>query len=94
MVILEAMQHRVPVIYPAESGAAEVLQSGIQVPGASMQNTMANHVSKLISDLESWESTVREEAKEIDAYPTRGYEDLAIKVWSEAVARHPKEARA
>ena len=86
MVILEAMQHRVPVIYPANSGAAEVLESGIKVTPGAIETTMTGHVIKLIGSLETWEITVRLEAVEIDAYPGRGYEDLVIKVWSEAVA--------
>jgi glycosyltransferase involved in cell wall biosynthesis len=80
MVILEAMQHRVPVIYPERSGAAEVLRSGIK---ADPQNSeeVARRIVELLDDLGAWEAKVRAQADEIDAYPDRNYEDRVIAVW-------------
>ncbi|HTR16725.1 MAG TPA: glycosyltransferase [Acetobacteraceae bacterium] len=85
MVILEAMQHRVPVIYPEESGAAEVLQSGVKVASGDTA-AMASAVMRLLGDLGTWEEAVAVAAHEIEGYPERGYEDRLIAVWSEAVS--------
>jgi glycosyltransferase involved in cell wall biosynthesis len=85
MVVLEAMQHRVPVIYPAESGAAEVLQSGVKIEGGDTQ-AMAEAVTRLLGNLDVWEDAVRAAAQEIERYPQRAYEDRLIAVWTEAVA--------
>jgi glycosyltransferase involved in cell wall biosynthesis/uncharacterized protein YjbI with pentapeptide repeats len=83
MVILEAMQHRVPVIYPSNSGAAEVLQSGIKVPAEDVA-AMVSQTVALLESLDTWEDVVRLEADEIDSYPKRDYEDRVIEVWKSA----------
>lgn len=80
MVILEAMQHRVPVLYPADSGAAEVLKTGVQV-AAGDPPAMAAQVLRLLDSLGSWEETVRAEAQEIEAYSGKRYEDRVIEAW-------------
>ncbi|MEJ0044854.1 MAG: glycosyltransferase family 4 protein [Rhodospirillales bacterium] len=85
MVVLEAMQHRVPVIYPAESGAAEVLQNGIKIAAGDTAE-MAGAVMHLLGDLSAWEEAVVAAAREIEHYPERGYEDRLIAVWTEAMA--------
>ncbi|MGZ8345708.1 MAG: glycosyltransferase [Allosphingosinicella sp.] len=84
MVILEAMQHRVPVIYPEHSGAAEVLVSGVKADPFDSAG-IAGHIVHLLGDLGAWEATVRGQADEIDAYPDRCYEDQVIAVWRAAV---------
>ena len=91
MVILEAMQHRVPVIYPAESGAAEVLQNGIKIVSGNTAG-MAGAVTRLLGDIRAWEEAVATAAGEIEHYPQRGYEDRLTAVWSEA-ARAANELR-
>lgn len=88
MVILEAMQHRVPVIYPAESGAAEVLESGVKADTADTA-AMASEVRRLLSDLGEWERSVAEAAEEIERYPERRYEDRLVALWTEAMAAVP-----
>jgi glycosyltransferase involved in cell wall biosynthesis len=88
MVILEAMQHRTPVIYPAQSGAAEVLESGVKVDPADIE-VMAAKAVQLLSDLGEWETVVRAQAVEIDAYPRRPDDDRLIAVWRQAVAESP-----
>jgi glycosyltransferase involved in cell wall biosynthesis len=85
MVVLEAMQHGVPVIYPNDSGAAEVLQSGIKVRTDDIA-IMADHVVQLLNSLQVWETTVREEAREIEEYPSRSYGDLILSVWNQTAA--------
>ena len=88
MVILEAMQHRVPVIFPDGSGAAEVLQSGVKISGGDTA-AMAAAVIRLLGDLGAWEEAVVAAAREIERYPQRGYEDRLIAVWTEARAAVP-----
>lgn len=84
MVILEAMQHRVPVIYPEQSGAAEVLKGGVKVDPADI-DAMTAALRTLLGDLTVWEQMVRAEAGEIDAYPRRDYDDQLIGVWRTAL---------
>jgi glycosyltransferase involved in cell wall biosynthesis len=83
MVILEAMQHRVPVIYPQDSGAAEVLKSGIAIDPADI-GAMAGHVERLLGNLEAWEAMVRAEAEEIERYRDRNWEDRLMAAWQAA----------
>ncbi len=90
MVVLEAMQHHVPVIYPAESGAAEVLQSGVKITGGDT-TAMAAAVMRLLGNLGAWEEAVVAGAREIERYPERGYEDRLIAVWTEATAVHRRQ---
>jgi glycosyltransferase involved in cell wall biosynthesis len=85
MVILEAMHHRVPVIYPERSGAAEVLQSGIKVDPENSEE-VSRRIVELLGDLGAWEAIVRAQAEEIDSYPDRNYEDQIIAVWRGASA--------
>ncbi len=91
MVILEAMQHRAPVLYPAKSGAAEVLESGVKVDPSDI-GAMAGEVGRLLGDLRQWEEIVRAQATEIDAYPRRPDDELLIAVWRRA-ASAGQEAR-
>jgi glycosyltransferase involved in cell wall biosynthesis len=91
MVILEAMQHRVPVIYPAESGAAEVLQSGVKIVGGDTA-AMAEAVMRLLGDLGAWEEAVVTAAHEIERYPERDNDDRLIRVWTEALADRRRAA--
>ncbi len=86
MVILEAMQYRVPVIYPNDSGAADVLQSGIKVRTDDI-GTMSERVLQVLNSLEVWETAVRAEAREIEEYPDRKYEDRIISVWKQTAAQ-------
>ena len=92
MTILEAMQHRAPVLYPAKSGAAEVLESGVKVDPSDIE-AMAGHVLRLLGDLRQWEETVRAQATEIDAYPRRPDDELLIAVWRRAASAR-QESRA
>ena len=85
MVILEALLHKVPVIYPAELGAAEVLQSGIKIANGDTA-AMADAVMRLLGDLGAWEEAILAGSREIENYPARNYEDRLIGVWTEAIA--------
>jgi glycosyltransferase involved in cell wall biosynthesis len=83
MVVLEAMLHRTPILYPADSGAAEVLQSGFKVDPADIDG-MTRLVARLLADGGLWETTVRAQAAEIDDYLGRPYEQPLVDLWSRA----------
>jgi WD40 repeat protein/glycosyltransferase involved in cell wall biosynthesis len=85
MVILEAMNHRVPVVYPAESGAAEILRSGLQVRPDDLSG-MADHVVRLLRSHTDWDSVVHSQCSEIEGYVGRAYESRLITLWEEAIA--------
>lgn len=90
MVILEAMQHRVPVIYPPTAGAAEVLESGIKLPIGQL-GAISSQVRLLTRDLDAWESTVLAQADEIDHYPARDFERDIFEAWKAARGFRPVE---
>jgi len=85
MVVLEAMQRRVPVIYPAESGAAEVLESGTKVAEGDVK-AMAAAVTSLLGDLGTWERAATAAEREIAQFADKHSEDQLIAVWAEASA--------
>jgi hypothetical protein len=79
------MQHRLPVIYPAESGAAEVLQAGVKIEKGDT-DAMAAAVMRLLGDLGAWTMEVETAAREIERYPDRRYEERLIEVWTQALS--------
>jgi glycosyltransferase involved in cell wall biosynthesis len=85
MVILEAMLHRVPVIYPQDSGAAEVLTSGIKFNQNDFM-AITGTAEKLLADLFFWENVVEAQRKEIGHYSERGFEQALIDLWQAAIA--------
>lgn len=80
MVILEAMQHRVPVFYPRSSGAAETLTTGVQIDPDNAEETAAV-IHECLSDWNRWEDLVEAQTKEFDAYINAGHEDRLIELW-------------
>jgi glycosyltransferase involved in cell wall biosynthesis len=83
MVVLEAMQHRVPILYPKDCGAAEVLSAGIPVKANDIE-AMSLAVQRLLKDRLYWEETAQAEAEEIAIYPGRGYERRVMALWDAA----------
>ncbi|HVO23235.1 MAG TPA: SAV_2336 N-terminal domain-related protein [Candidatus Margulisiibacteriota bacterium] len=92
MVILEGMQHRVPVLYPRHAGAAEVLQSGVKIDPLDTQ-AVAEELHALLNDRNRWEHVVLQQAREIDQYADRGYarslQELYSAVASNSATAHP-----
>jgi len=93
MVILEAMQHNVPVLYAAGCGAAEVLESGVPIDPENAADSAALLVH-LLDDWLAWERTVEAQSREIRAYPKRGYEQELLHIWNETVAARRTPAAA
>jgi glycosyltransferase involved in cell wall biosynthesis len=80
MVVLEAMQAGVPVLYPSDSGAADALASGIKIDPAATAD-VAQRLVALLTDPEDWERTARAELTEIAAYPARDHAGPIREIW-------------
>jgi len=85
MVILEAMQHRVPVLYPRKSGAAEVLTTGIKIDPTDIKAT-AEALASLLEDRNRWQEVAMQQAEEITGYPERGYESIVQDLYQRLAA--------
>lgn len=81
MVVLEAMQHGVPVFYPSYAGVAEVLESGIKINPHDAA-AVATQVIDLISHWEKWATMVKAQSAEIANYGFRQYEKKLIVEWN------------
>lgn len=93
MVILEAMQHRVPVLYPHGAGAAEVLTSGIKIDPTDIE-AAAQALARLLRDRDYWEEVVLQQRQEIGEYVNRGYELALQQVYRSLAAVGNGAARA
>ena len=87
MVILEAMQHRTPVLYAADCGAAEVIESGIPIDPENAEEA-AEHLLSVLDDWPRWEQIVDKQISEVAGYPERGYEQRLMTVWEATVRSH------
>jgi glycosyltransferase involved in cell wall biosynthesis len=84
MVILEGMLHRVPVIYPQDSGAAEVLNCGVKFEQDDFM-AVVDVAEKLLGDLFFWENVVERQLEEIGHYQDRGFEQTLTDLWQTAI---------
>ena len=91
MVILEAMQHRTPVLYASGCGAAEVIDSGIAIDPENPED-VSEHLLSVLDDWPRWEQVVEKQVSEIAGYPERGYEQRLVTVWEAAVTSHAGSA--
>jgi glycosyltransferase involved in cell wall biosynthesis len=82
MVILEAMQHRVPVLYPQLAGAAEVLNSGVKIDPNDIKAT-AVALAGILNDRNQWEEVAMQQAQEIKDYWERGYEEIVQSLYKQ-----------
>lgn len=81
MVVLEAMQCGVPVLYSSEAGVAEVVTSGIPIDADDVEST-ADSLVELLTDPVLWESIAEGERGEIRSYPGRGYECRLLELYA------------
>lgn len=91
MVVLEAMQHRTPVLYAAGCGAAEVIESGISIDPENAKES-AEHLLSVLDDWPRWEQVVEKQMSEIAGYPERGYEQRLMTVWETTVQTRTAQA--
>jgi glycosyltransferase involved in cell wall biosynthesis len=80
MVVLEAMQAGVPVLFPRDSGAADALTSGIKIDPAAI-DAVAERLVALLGDPEDWERTARDQLAEIRAYAARDHAAALRALW-------------
>jgi glycosyltransferase involved in cell wall biosynthesis len=80
MVVLEAMQHRVPVLYPRSAGVAEVINSGVRIDPEQTTEAAAQ-LERVLEDWNYWEGVVERQSEEISGYPDRGQEMQIIETW-------------
>ncbi|MBG0811124.1 glycosyltransferase [Methylosinus sp. H3A] len=90
MVILEAIERRIPVIYPIDSGAAEALGSGLFVDANDVGH-MAEEVIHLLDDADFWRGAVEAQTRALHDYETRGDENRLIELWRETIAASDRE---
>jgi len=83
LVVLEAMSHGVPVVYPKDAGVAEVIRSGVQFQ--TLEEAI-EETSRLLADEKHWKKTAEAQRQEIAQYPERRYESLLESVWNRVVA--------
>ncbi len=81
MVILEAMQHHVPVLYPSAAGAAEVLSAGIPIDPEDTL-AVADVMNNLLENWELWESVVEKQMEDVRTHTEKGYELLLTEAWN------------
>lgn len=82
MVILEAMQSGVPVVFIEHAGAAEVLHSGFRFQYGDVDKA-AEFVTELLTSPDKWEAAVQAQLRDIAAYPDQHYENRLKKLWSQ-----------
>jgi len=80
MVVLEAMQQGVPVLYSKSAGVGEVVKSGIKIESSAIEEVAAKIV-ELLEDEQKWRLHAEEALKEVAEYPQRNYEQKLIDLW-------------
>lgn len=80
MVVLEALQHRVPVFFPPDAGVAEVIAAGVRIDPADAARVAAQ-VSTLLGDWPAWERVVEEQSAAFSSYLATSGRD-AFARWS------------
>ncbi len=86
MIVLEAMQEGVPVMFSKTAGVGEVIKSGIAINQENAKE-IAQQVVKILNDKVSWQKVVEAQANEIDNYNKRKYESIILDVWKALIAK-------
>lgn len=89
MVVLEAMQHHVPVLYPRSSGAAEVLDAGIKINPRNIASVV-KVLHRLLTNWQFWEEIVNKQAEIVEAFYAQEYESAILHLWESMI---PAEER-
>ena len=90
MVVMEAMLHQVPVLYPEDSGVAEVMAAGIKIDTDNI-DAMAEEIQRLLRDWDYWKRVVEKQTKEITHYSERRFEKKVLALWKELDAGEHSE---
>lgn len=81
MIILEAMQLGIPVLYEATAGAGEILTSGVRIRSADIDGTAAS-ILNILDDEKRWLDVATAELEEIAGYTDRAYEKNVADLWA------------
>lgn len=82
MVVLEAMQHGVPVMFPKDAGVAEVLNSGISFNPRDTQ-AAKEILFRLLEDESYWYKVVNRQLKDVTRFREKHYEKNVSMLWSQ-----------
>lgn len=93
MVILEAMQEGIPVIFTEGAGVGEVVDAGVRVP-ANAPSTMAEQLVQLLQDEAGWRQQAAAGLAAVKDYARVKQEEKLISLWAELVERPTRLAGA
>ena len=86
MIVLEAMEQGIPVLFDKRAGVGEVLESGIRIDPEKTQE-VADLIIKLLNDEQLWLEYAESELREIESYAERGYERRMMALWLQLVGK-------
>lgn len=81
MVVLEAMQMGIPVLYDKSAGVSEVVSSGVQI-GSTSAEDVSNKIIELVDNEGKWLTYAEAALEEVTEYPMRGYEQKLMDLWT------------
>jgi glycosyltransferase involved in cell wall biosynthesis len=82
MVVLEAMQHRVPVLYPKNAGVAEMIKTELCVNPEDVTG-VTRTLEKLLNDWQYWEEIVEIQQVELEKFTRRQDERTMLGLWKQ-----------
>ena len=88
MVVLEAMQQGVPVLFDRAAGVGEFIKAGIRIESSATEK-VGRKVVELLGDQAKWQEEAVTALREVAEYPARGYEEKLMTLWANLV-RAPK----
>lgn len=80
MVVLEAMEHGVPVLFDRSAGVGEVVESGIRID-SNDTSELVRLIVELLRNEDLWRTHATAELDEIRPYARRGYEQQIKNLW-------------
>ena len=82
MVVLEAMMHRVPVLFPTYSGIAEQLPEGVGIRiDPQAPHAVADCLIDLLEDADRWEQVVQVQASALATYMDEQHDQRLLRLW-------------
>jgi glycosyltransferase involved in cell wall biosynthesis len=91
MIVLEAMELGIPVLFERSAGVGEVVHSGIQIEGANADD-LSSKIIELLEDEEKWREAAEAGLREASEYPARGYEKMISSLWGELMNARKSDA--
>jgi len=91
MVILEAMELGVPVLFEASAGVGEVLKSGIPIHSEDIQGT-GDQIVGLLADERRWLDVAQGQLNEMRDYSKRDYAKRVVELWAREMGAEKGQA--